>query len=281
MISEPDWDWYGCTLPGGPDEVLGMLSPHGEPQPCRGLYSYEHGMAFLRSDGEAACRAFWGGVNGERSVHVQCSGAGTRQVVADIRASFPEHRVARADVCADWCDATAWRQLSKAALAVRKQFALASRLNGDWVSREDGRTIYLGGRSSYVQARLYEKGKQLGTLPDWVRLEIQVRPAGEGKSNLARAEPGQLFSVCPWTRELSARVGVPELEAVRIRDPWQPGDDERALEYMLLQYGGLLRREKDRRGSWDAVWELLRARLAPTPPAPEGPGVVASRGGVG
>jgi hypothetical protein len=170
-----------------------------------------------------------------------------------------------------------WRQLSKAALAVRKEFGLASRLNGDWIARADGRTIYLGAPSSYVQARLYEKGKQLGSHPDWVRLEIQVRPSGEGKSNLASVEAAQLFSVCPWTRALSERVGIPELEAVRIRDPKHPADDERALEYMVRQYGGLLRRTEERLGSWEAVSELLRSRVAPPPPAPEGPGVVATR----
>jgi len=217
-------------------------------------------MDFLR-DGEAVCKAFWGGVNGDKAVHVQCSGGSTGQVVRDLRSAWSEHRVARADACADWCDATAWRRLSRAALAIRKEFELASRLNGDWVSRQDGRTIYLGGRTSYVQARLYEKGKQLGATPDWVRLEIQVRPSGEGKANLASVEPAQLFSVSPWTRALSARVGVPELEAVRIRDPWRPSDDERALECVLRQYGGLLRRTRSRVGSWSDLGEYLGSRL--------------------
>lgn len=261
MISEPSWDWYSPTLRAQPDEVLGTLSALGEPRPCRGLYSYRHGMEFLRPDGEAACRAFWGGVNGEDSVHVQCSGTSTGQAVGLIRSTWPEHRVARADACADWCDAAVWRRLSKAAFAVRKEFGLASRLNGDWIARQDGRTIYLGGRTSHVQARLYEKGKQLGTFPDWVRLEIQVRPGGEGKCNMASAAPGQLFSVSPWTRALSARVGVPELEAVRIRDPWRPSEDERALDFLVRQYGGLLRRQRERVGSWSDLGEYLGSRL--------------------
>lgn len=262
MITDPAWDWYSATLPAPPDEVLGEFAEHGEPRPCRGLYSYERGMEFMRGDGEVACRAFWGGVNGDQAVHVQCSGSTTGRLVQQIRAAWPQHRVARADACADWCDVTAWRRLSKAAFAVRKQFDLASRLNGDWVSREDGRTVYLGAPSSYVQARLYEKGKQLRAAPEWVRLEIQVRPAGEGKSNLSRADAGQLFSVCPWTRALSARVGVPELEAVRIRDPKRPSDDDRALEYLLRQYGGLLRRTRQRVGSWSDLGDYLGSRLA-------------------
>lgn len=263
MISDPSWDWYSATLPAGPDEVVGTLAAHGELRPCRGLYSYEEGMEFAEPGerGEVFCRAFWGGVNGVQSVHVQCSGARTGQLVQHIRSTWPEHRVARADACADWCDAGAWRSLSKAAFAVRKEFELSSRLNGDWVSREDGRTIYLGGRTSQVQARLYEKGKQLGTLPDWVRLEIQVRPGGEGKSNMASAAPGQLFSVSAWTRALSARVGVPELEAVRIRDPWRPSEDERALDFLVRQYGGLLRRQRERVGSWADLGKYLGSRL--------------------
>lgn len=261
MISEPSWDWYSPTVSARADEVLGELAVLGEPRPCRGLYSYEHGMEFLRPDGEAVCRAFWGGVNGERSVHVQCSGSSTGQAVRLIRATWPEHRVARADACADWCEADVWRPLSKAALGVRKEFGLASRLHGDWIARQDGRTIYLGSPKSYVQARLYEKGKQLGADPGWVRLEAQVRPSGEGKSNLASVEPAALFSVTPWTRALAERVGIPELEAVRIRDPKQPSDDERAFEYMLRQYGKLLRRKRASVGSWSDLGNYLGSRL--------------------
>lgn len=260
MIAEPAWDWYSATLPAGPGEVLGVLAEHGDARPRRGLHSYTEGMEFMRG-GEAVCSAFWGGVNGDQAVHVQVSGGGTGRVVRDLRSTWPEHRVARADACADWCHATAWRQLSRAALAVRKEFGLASRLNGDWIARQEGRTIYLGAPSSYVRACLYEKGKQLGAHPDWSRLEMRVRPAGEGKSNLASVEPGQLFSVTPWARALSDRVGVPELEAFRIRDPKQPSDDTRALDFMLRQYGGVLRRTQERLGSWAAVGELLRERL--------------------
>ena len=261
MISEPSWDWYSPTLSVGPDEVLGELSSLGEPRPCRALYSYERGMEFFRPDGESVCRAFWGGVNGERSVHVQCSGSLTGQVVRLIRATWPEHRVARADACADWCEVGVWRPLLKAVLRVRKEFGLASGLDGDWITRQGGRTIYLGSPKSYVRARLYEKGKQLGADPGWVRLEAQVRPSGEGKANLASVEPGALFAVTPWARALADRVGIPELEAVRIRDPKQPSDDDRAFEYMLRQYGKLLRRKRDSVGSWSDLGKCLGSRL--------------------
>lgn len=256
-----NWDWYSATVPGAPDEVLGALAVHGEARPCRGLYSYDRGMEFLRPDGEAACRAYWGGVNGEGAVHVQCSGSTTGVLVGQIRSTWPEHRVSRADVAEDWCGPGTWRRLVKIAAGVRKEFGLRSSTVGDWIGGEEGRTLYLGAAKSYVRGRLYEKGKQLASFPDWVRFEIQVRPSGVGKSNLSRVEPVELFGVSPWTREFAARVGVPELDAVKIRDPWRPSDDERALDFMLRQYGALLLRTRDRVGSWSDVGEYLGGRL--------------------
>lgn len=256
-----NWDWYSATVPAPPEEVLGTLAVHADPRPCRGLYSYDRGMEFPGADGEVFCRTFWGGVNGGDSVHVQCSGGRTSQLVEHIRATWPEHRVSRVDVCEDWSDPEAWRRLWKINSALRKEFGLSSRMAGDWSGRKDGRTFYLGGRTSFVQSRLYEKGKQLGCDPNWVRQEIQVRPSGEGKTNLSRVEPAQVFAVSPWTRELAARVGVPELEAVRIRDPWRPSDDDRALGCMLKQYGRLLRRTQARVGSWSDLGEYLGSRL--------------------
>jgi hypothetical protein len=200
-------------------------------------------------------------VNGEESTHVQGSGSESEWLVGLVRSAWPVHRVSRGDACQDWSHAKAWRWVSKLALRVAAERKIATSTVGDWVTARDGRTLYLGAPSSYVRARVYEKGKQLGADPHWVRLEIQVRPAGQGKYALSTAEPAQLMECAQWTRDLARAIGLPELEAVRVRDPWTPTDDERSLSWCLQQYGALFERRAQQLGGWDRFGESLGAEL--------------------
>lgn len=48
------------------------------------------------------------------------------------------------------------------------------RQHGDWLEKKQGRTLYVGHAANGKQARIYEKGKQLGQLNSpWVRAEVQ------------------------------------------------------------------------------------------------------------
>ena len=107
--------------------------------------------------------------------------------------------------------------------------------------------------TSRVVVRIYEKGKQLGVDPNWVRMEIVVRPTGEGKAELASALPAQVMQSTRWTAELARRVGIPEFDSIRVRDPWSQSDDERALSYCVQQYGKILQRKAELLGGWSEL----------------------------
>ena len=253
------WDWHSATYPTTADEALAVISRGvdlASVEPSRGLHSYAYGAEVKRGP-RTLCRAFWGGVNGD-DVHVQASGEGTPAIVALMRSRWPEHRVSRADACQDWSHSKAWRWVSKTAIAVAEQFGVATSTVGDWINAEAGRTLYLGSKTSRVQVRVYEKGKQLGVDPNWVRLEVQVRPSGDGKSALCRADPEQLMQTARWTAEIARRVGVPELEKVKVRDAWTPSDDDRALAFCVHQYGGVLQRKAAELGGWEDLGRYLR-----------------------
>lgn len=53
-------------------------------------------------------------------------------------------------------------------------------------------TLYFGSRTSAVMVRIYEKGKQLGTGEDWVRVELEVKDdrAEAIAQDCARLDPG-------------------------------------------------------------------------------------------
>jgi hypothetical protein len=174
-----------------------------------------------------------------------------------LRQHWPVHRVSRADSREDWSHPKAWRWVSKIAVGVAEQFGVRTSTVGDWIQAKHGRTLYLGGKMSRVLVRVYEKGKQLGVDPNWVRLEVVVRPTGEGKAALCGVVPGQLMEVSAWTRELARRVGMPELDAVRVRDPWTPSDDENALRWCLQQYGAVFARKAAALGAWSEFGEHI------------------------
>ena len=49
-------------------------------------------------------------------------------------------------------------------------------INGDWLNKIEGRTVYVGCREGGKMLRAYEKGKQLGDYSSkWVRLEVEMR----------------------------------------------------------------------------------------------------------
>lgn len=258
------FDWYSATVGAGPDEVLGVLGGFGQLEPIRGLHSYAQGME-VRQGTEVVARAFWGGVNGTDSVHVQASGEATPDVVNVVRGEWPSHRVSRADACRDFSDAKAWRRLSKLAISVAADHRVKTATNGDWIGKQDGRTLYLGGPSARVRARVYEKGKQLGPLADQnrVRVECQVRPQGaDGKEALCCVPPERLWWSSQWSADFAERLGVPELEAIAIRPAPSVANEERTRYWLAVQYGAVLGRWGDEIGwaNLPAAVDELRQR---------------------
>jgi hypothetical protein len=257
------WDWYSATVPESVDVVLAGLFPAGELVDlvdAPGMYSFDRSVLAKRGD-RVLCRAFWGGQNGDSSTHLQGSGSGTSWLVDRVRAQWPDHRVSRADVCEDYSGARCWRRLSKLGIRVADECGVKTRTAGDWLRGKDGRTLYVGGRTSYVQGRIYEKGKQLGENPDWVRVELQARPSGEGKAALATVEPVSLFGAARWTRELGSGLGMADVEALKLRDAWEPSTLERALRFCVRQYGACFESKAQELGSWEALGAFLGERV--------------------
>lgn len=258
------FDWYSATIPGGADEVLGVLSALGGVERCRPLYGYGEGVRVARGE-EVVAMAFWGGVNGYESVHVQASGDRTPEVVEVVRSEWPSHRVSRADACRDYSHLGAWRRLVKLAIGVARDHEVKTRTVGDWVEGKDGRTLMVGSKTARVQARVYEKGKQLAPFgdPNHVRVEVQVRPQGaEAKESLCVVPPERLWWSSQWSADMAGRLGEPKLEAIAIRPAVAASDEQRARYWLAVQYGAVLGRWGEEVG-WanlpDAI-EQLRAR---------------------
>ena len=269
------FDWYAATVQGDPfttlSDLAGYLGCEVKPQ-GRGYVGYNEAFDLVDSKGVRA-RAACGGVN--PGLHAWASGEDTDRFVETVRAGWPEHRVARADSAFDFDTPGAWSAL----FDVCKAFAFDRRLKvdqqGDWLRGDDGRTFYVGSRKSASFVRLYEKGKQVaGELVsesekakvsrDWVRLELQLRPQRTAKSVVAGLAPAEVWAVSTWTRDLVRDALALDLEPVTA-SAYRESDDDRALHYLVKQYGGLLSRiaaaQDDRWGGQWAGLGVLLGRL--------------------
>lgn len=237
--------------------------PSDTMQEGRGFHTFGHRVSISDGSGDQVGAIQWGGRQGER-VMVEVKGERTPEVVERLR-SAAEHRCTRVDACIDFERPGAFEALLESVLRVKAEHKLYGERRGDWEFPELGRTQYLGANSSAVRARLYEKGKQpefrhLDRF-DLARLEIQVRPQKDAKSEYAKLAPVEVWGASKWTRELAVDVLEQHL------DPHPPGtirkDSKRdaALRFMVGQYGKHLTSLAADLGGWDVLGLTLQEML--------------------
>lgn len=260
------FDAYTATMTGvEPGVVMGrVFTAVGlceKVRSGRGFHTFAERMAFRDASGSEVASVQWGGkVQGDR-VMVEAKGESTPRVVEALRSDF-QHRVTRVDACADFDDPGAFSRLLEACTRVKKAHRIKGGKAGDWDDfPEDGRTLYLGAKSSPVRARLYEKGRQREYVhlnrPDWVRLEVQVRPKGPAMDAYAKVAPLEAWGASIWSRELAANVLQEHVEPHPAGTVYRLSDSERALRWMCKQYGTHLVGLYEELGSWDCVGRTL------------------------
>lgn len=266
------FDWYQATVVddrvGGAcqgvlvDELAVVLAATSvDPGPGRWGYGQED---ILRDgQGQVVARVLSGGRQPWASV--QGSGAMAPAVAEALRGGW-RHWVTRMDVADDREAPGAWETLYQPLLGLADQKRLSVSQAGDWHRGEDGRTLYVGSRKSAVFVRLYEKGKQVRSVQpdasvDWVRLELQVRPSKLVRLQAAGWTPEQAWGAAEWTRDVLDQVSGLDVPRVRMSE-WQPGDDARALNTLLRQYGSTLMRLYQRLGTEEALGQYLVERIA-------------------
>lgn len=285
--SSARFDWYAATINANLDSLRDVLcrdlsgSALVEDGPRNGYHNRE---VIRDREGNLLATLLHGG-NGDIP-HAFASSDYAHGFSEVVRRHWPErHRVSRFDACLDFDGGPAtWSSLlelcQRLALGERVEgdtrkrvMKLRTNYMGDWLHGVDGRTFGLGSYKSAVYVRLYEKGIQLrqdalkrglpapvGVTDDLVRLEVQVRPDGASKSAAASASPAEAFGYAEWSRELLRRVDGSDVPRVHIKERRLP-DLDRALQWMVHQYGDHLLTEVARLGSWEALGADLRRRL--------------------
>lgn len=268
---EPEFDWYTASIPTKPEAVIDALAGAYElsdVQPSTPKMGYERAYKIIRGETVLA-RVQFGGPSVGLNVWACASGDQAPEFARVVRTAFPAHGLLRADVKLDYDEPGAWDSLAGLAIGTADQFRLKVKHHGDFHREQDGRTLELGSRSSVAFQRIYEKGKQLGQSPDWVRAELELKPQNHrAKALYASASPEQVYMATKWSRHLYEVLNGPTAAlrpapAGRIR---KKTDDERALEFMGKQYAKPLLRLLESVGGDIEAFGLRVAGLIPDQP---------------
>lgn len=228
------FDWFQATLPnadgkaicdvGGPDETRAIdaafawavqqgLHPG---RICGGHNGYRAALPFLRSpeSKEVVVRLNSGSTSGVMPNVMLTGGHGACAYLApELQKAFPDARLSRADAAVDWSQEGLWDELLDMARTLSRG---NDKLGGVRVIESDqGRTFYLGSRTSTVSLRVYEKDMERAARgvisadeidPDLVRIEWTFRPQSKSKTGMFGKSPGDMIRTSVWARDFMSRA---------------------------------------------------------------------------
>lgn len=186
-------DWMNCTFPEPSLSLEGFVAllsrMMGRPISGisdRGMLGFDSSIKLFASHGSLTspigCIAFGGDSQRGRWL-LQLTGTGCQFVrdwegLRDLLEGL-DAKLTRVDLAVDFLngehtvdEAVTLYQSGGFQLGGRSP---SSRLDGDWLGGQEGRTLYVGKAKNGKMLRVYEKGRQLGDPDsDWTRFEVQL-----------------------------------------------------------------------------------------------------------
>lgn len=279
------FDYYAATIEDRPTRVVDALRKLGHGvERCERLakaYHYHDGVSVVHEHLGVVCRVFQS--EGHKAYAFASSDA-TDAFVDVVRSEWPDrHLVTRLDPCQDFYDGRARRTLGRIMRGMAKRRRMRLQLIHDPLDRTAGQTTYLGSPSSDARMRMYDKGweqyhklqaqcgrKGLLCAPElirfpipgtdvtvqadqWVRAELQARPKGEDARRAAAVcTPEQAWGLTDWSQELARQAFALDLERLAVQGR-KLSTNERALQFMVQQYGRHLQQLRFDVGTWECV----------------------------
>ncbi len=246
------WDYYAATIPAQWSEINRMLLRlpkfYHKIEKNDREGNYTRAIEYKNQADETIATLLYGGRN--IHPHVSSWGDHTPDFVDLIRKYFPQHQVTRFDSCIDYNNqVNLFEEMDNILVNFALRWNLKAPSAGDWVYKVDGRTRYIGGKSSDVKVRWYEKGKKEKHLlmaqnrhePDWCRLEIEVHPLKKQRQRAATLDPDAIWGFGRWAYRLKDHLMKTKTPRLRWEKP--PTVNEKlTLRPMIRGYKNIIRR---------------------------------------
>ena len=241
------FDWYSASLEVDIDLFHSRWRrrfPHDCLESSKARNGFTHADSFLNPSGETTVTAMYGGEHQNNKVNIFASGDKAETFADFIRSEFPEHALVRADICIDYNHVGAWSGLTKLGVHISETRHIKNKMispvgqqqNDD--SNTEGRTLYLGSRSSVGCMRIYEKGKKDNPeYPDWVRVELEFKPKGDARRVYAKATKEQMVHSIKWASEYFQKLGISHTERpCPAGSVYVLNDHQKTLRHLVYQY---------------------------------------------
>lgn len=259
------WDSHGGREVSAIENFLNWLESSiafCNPVNGRGGNGFSQSRSFMRGDTEI-CRVLWGGAN--EDPNIKASGHYSRFIHDLIKSRFKLGKISRVDSAFD--SMTGTHEFRRVASWLEERAKDAS-LKVKWIINKDpndGDTLYIGSKSSRVQIRLYEKGKEqrlTGEKRDlWWRAEIQYRPDSSHKEQTYNWSAGMVWSASRVASELWHFLGGEKLAAKKEDIPRKAKTLDDKTVTFLKQYHNFIREIASIEGS-SSAFECYLERIA-------------------
>lgn len=262
---EPVFDWYQFSAGTGVKELREILAPMAQDEPFRDESPKLKGYGWASKIGGpgGSVLIHYGGSNGDQyGPNVAGTGPLAPRVADLVRQANLSHGVGRVDVRLDFlgdfddCRRRFIERCDKAGMAASDAGSCPES------SRQLGRTVYGGSRSSLYRPTLYQKGLQLGDghPENYLRLEHRFSPSKSAeKLQLAAMSPAEMVGLRPVSRDLTLSLVAMAIAPYKLdRYPKEKGPSF----WMVKQYRGLLLEMLEDLGSEAAVGKQLFYEIA-------------------
>lgn len=267
------WDWYRTSIRPKSFEWDSVLLPAfieqwptACPRDAAPNRPFAEGIEFVDLKDKRLMLLSRGGDHVKGVVQLQSTGSNAPDLKAVLDSCGLSHEPSRVDACVDWFEDGLFDTLAQVFIQYAKENRLSISTPGDW-ARGEGRTLYIGSRSSPVMVRLYEKGYEERKKGDpdaplnWVRFEVEVKfKKAKQRQWVATLSPADCFSI-GWVHGLCERI---MFSAKKIPAPsnYRSPDYDRALNHLIKQYGSVLARLADECQSPQEFMDVLLGRAA-------------------
>lgn len=220
-------------------ENLGFSLEAGSPQ-----YGYRYCYKLELAGGHHGIIQYGGDSVGS-GVYVSVMGSHSGRVRDAVLSAGWAGVLIRADVALDFNGADYFDLLSDDLIALAKTKGLKTATVGDWVQGVDGRTLYVGSRTSAFMIRLYEKYKQRGVDTggdETIRLELEIKPYKHARLSAFSLTASELVGSSSVYSPIYEKY-IEINEGLTLNNIRKETNHESALRQLVIQYQATIKKQ--------------------------------------
>lgn len=267
-ISDPHLDWASLTVQASPERIVDALRRKVRGA-CRVKSSAPHNRGYAQAydlldvHGDSLCMVEVGASHGWNLLTATGTqpNASVLEAVRLLAAQGAAARATRLDSAIDVFGGDFDQLAGLVESAAQKPKNGAPVRSFERWDSPTGRTLYVGSRAASVRVRVYEKGREQrakgnADAPlDWVRLELQWRPAGVKRTAALDFTPAEIWGAAAWTADVARQLLHDDVQHVAVEP--EMTSFEQSYAWLCKSAAGVFQRAVERYGLDVVLGDLM------------------------